>query len=169
MSSSGGQFPSGAAPRRGTTAKVKIAYISAAGVVAAALISGLFLYLSQGNSKDQKTTVSGGSAVVFNIPPAANPPAPPTFQPFRGAAFNLPSGQCAYVFSEPYVLSQDIIGSVCDGTTVYIYCTVETVQVGNSSIWDFIYYKTNWGTGGYIPDYYVYTGTNNAVEASCST
>ena len=168
MSDSGGQFPPGAAPRRGTSAKVKIAYITAAGVVAAALISGLFLYLSQGNSKDQKTTVSGGDAVVFNIPPASSPSPLPTFQPFRGAVFNLAAGQCAYVFSEPYALSQDIIGSVCDGTIVSIYCTVETVPVGGNSIWDLIYFKTSWGTGGYIPDYYVDTGTNNAVESSCS-
>jgi hypothetical protein len=59
--------------------------------------------------------------------------------------------------------------NLCTGTTVYIYCTAEAQQVGSSSVWDLIAYKTSWGNGGYIPDYYVYTGTNNAVEPSCST
>jgi hypothetical protein len=73
------------------------------------------------------------------------------------------------VYSEPYLESQDLIGTACTGVYVSVYCTAESVQVGGSSVWDLIYFKTNWGLSGYIPDYYVDTGTNNAVEPSCST
>ncbi|MGD0064678.1 MAG: hypothetical protein ABSB76_14690 [Streptosporangiaceae bacterium] len=156
----------GSGPGGRRSSKEKIAWIGAAAVVVAALVSGLFLYFSQGSAKASATSDNN---VVVNMPPAATPPATPTFQPFQATVYNLPAGQCANVYSEPYLLSQDFIGILCTGTTVYIYCTAEAQQVGSSSVWDLIAYKTSWGNGGYIPDYYVYTGTNNAVEPSCST
>jgi hypothetical protein len=100
---------------------------------------------------------------------------PPLLKPlplssfFEAQVFNLPSGQCAFVFSEPEVLYQDRLGCIYTGASVAIYCTVESQSVGNSTVWDEIYYPTDWGKTGYIPDYYVYTGTNNAVMASCVT
>ncbi len=169
MSSSGRQGSPGPAPNRGTSSKVKITYISTAGVVLAAVITGLSLYLSQGNNKSQPTTSANNSRVVVNVAPATAPPTTPSFRPYQGQVYDLPVGQCANVYSEPYVVSQDMIGTACPGANVSIYCTAETVEVGDSSVWDLIYFKTSWGSVGYIPDYYVYTGTNNAVEPSCST
>jgi hypothetical protein len=168
MGGPGGQFSPEPA-KRGSSSKVRVAYIGAIGVVVAALISGLSLYLSQSGNKNSQTTTMSNNHVVVNVHPAVTPPTTPAFQPFRGAIFHLPAGQCADVFSEPYILQQDVIGTVCTGVTVSIYCTVETTQVGDSSVWDLVYYKTNWGLGGYVPDYYVNTGTRNAVESSCST
>ena len=149
--------------------KVKIAYIGAIGVVVAALISGLFLYLSQGDSKDKPVAATSNSEVTVNVPPAVTPPAVPALKTFSASVFHLATGQCAYVFSEPQVLQDDKLGCVNPATPVSIYCTVESQLVGGSTVWDEIYYRTSWGTTGFIPDYYVYTGTNNAVMPSCVT
>src|SRR5258708_31822444 len=111
--------------KRGPGSKVKVAYIGAIGVVVAALISGLSLYLSQGSNKSQQMTTMSNNRVIVNVHPAVAPPPTPTFQPFRGAVFHLPLGQCADIFSEPYILQQDVIGTLCTGVTAYIYCTVE--------------------------------------------
>jgi hypothetical protein len=170
MGGPGRQVLPESARKRGPDSKVKVAYITAAGVIVAALISGLGLYLTRGDSKSSsQTTTMSNNHVVINEPPPVTPPPPPRFQPFHGTVTNLPLGQCADVFSEPYVMQQDVIGTLCTGAPADIYCTVETTPVGGSSVWDLIYFKTNWGTGGYIPDYYVNTGSYNAVEPSCST
>jgi hypothetical protein len=149
--------------------KVKIAYIGAIGVIVAALISGLFLYFSQGDSKDKQPSATSSSKVTVNVSPAVTPPAAPALKEFSASVFRLPAGQCAYVFSQPQVLQDDKLGCVSAATLVEIYCTVESQQVGDSTVWDEIYYRTSWGTTGFIPDYYVYTGTNNAVMPSCVT
>jgi len=149
--------------------KTKVAYIGMVGVIAAALITGVSLYLTQHNDKGKASTATSSSNVIVNVAPATAPPAPPTIKPFEASVYNLPYGQCAYVFSEPEVLQDDRLGCINATTSVYIYCTVESQTVGNSTVWDEIYYRTGWGTTGYIPDYYVYTGTNNAVMPSCVT
>jgi hypothetical protein len=149
--------------------KVKIAYIGAIGVILAALISGLFLYFSQDGGKDKPPATATNSKVTVNVRPAVTPPVTPTLKTFSASVFRLPTGQCAYVFSEPQVLQDDRLGCVNTATLVAIYCTVESQQVGDSTVWDEIYYRTSWGTTGFIPDYYVYTGTNNAVMPSCVT
>jgi len=155
--------------RQGTSSKIKIAYISAGGVVLAAVISAIAVLHSQSSNKNQPTTAVNNGDVVVNVAPATAPPTTPSLHPFQAQVWNLPAGQCANVYSEPYLESQDMIGTACTGVDVSVYCTAESVQVGGSSVWDLIYFKTSWGLSGYIPDYYVYTGTNNAVEPSCST
>ena len=147
--------------------KTKVAYIGLAGVVGAAIITGVFLLLSQHNGKSSAPTAT--SNTVVNVAPASAPPTAPALQPFRASVWNLPAGQCALVFSEPEALQEDRLGCVNATTFVAIYCTVESQSVGGSTVWDEIYYRTSWGTTGYIPDYYVYTGTNNAVMGSCVT
>jgi hypothetical protein len=147
--------------------KIKVAYIGLAGVIAAALISGVALYLTQHNDKSKASTATSSSRVTVNVAPAAAPPAPPALKTFEAPVFNLSNGQCAFVFSEPEVLQEDRLGCVYTNAPVYIYCTVESQSVGNSAVWDEIYYRTSWGTTGYIPDSYVYTGSNNAVMPSC--
>jgi len=149
--------------------KVKIAYIGAIGVIVAALISGLFLYFSQGDSKDKQPPATSNSKVTVNVRPAVTPPAVPAIRTFSASVFRLLAGQCAYVYSEPQTLQDDRLGCVYTATPVSIYCTVESQQVGDSTVWDEIYYRTSWGTTGFIPDYYVNTGTNNAVMPSCVT
>lgn len=150
----------------GTT---KAAYIGLVGVIGAALISGVFLYLSQHNSKSKASTATSSSRVTVDVAPVAAPPTPPVIRTFKAPVYNLPNGQCAFVFSQPKTLQDDRLGCIYAATSVYIYCTVESQSVGNSTVWDEIYYRTSWGTTGYIPDYYVYTGTNNAVMPSCVT
>jgi hypothetical protein len=93
----------------------------------------------------------------------------PAIKTFGASVFHLLAGQCAYVYSEPQTLQDDTLGCVYTATPVAIYCTVESQQVGDSTVWDEIYYRTSWGTTGFIPDYYVNTGTNNAVMPSCVT
>ena len=149
--------------------KVKIAYIGAIGVIVAALISGLFLYFSQGDSKDKQPPATSNSKVTVNVRPAVTPPAVPAFQPFSASVFHLLAGQCAYVYSVPQSLQDDTLGCVYTATPVSIYCTVESQQVGDSMVWDEIYYKTSWGPTGFIPDYYVNTGPRTAVLPSCVT
>ena len=147
--------------------KTKVAYIGLAGVIGAALISGGVVLLTQHNDKSEASTVTSSSRVIVNVAPAAPPPTPPAIKTFEAPVYDLSSGQCAFVFSEPEVLQQDRLGCIYATTSVYIYCTVESQSVGNSAVWDEIYYRTSWGTTGYIPDYYVYTGSNNAVMPSC--
>lgn len=168
MGGRAGQTLPGSGPKPGTSDKVKIAYISMVGVIVAALISGLFLYLSN-RGHSQPSTATSNNKVIVNISPSVAPPPTPSFKPFGAPVFDLPLGRCAFVFSEPQLLSEDRLGCVDANTYVYIYCTVESTQVGNSTVWDEIYYRTAWGTTGYIPDYYVDTGTNNAVMSSCVT
>jgi|SRR5579859_517649 len=157
--------------KESSRAGTKIAYISAAGVVIAALVTGLFLLLSGRDSKTPSAPAAVSNAkVIISVPPAIPPPAAPAASPFValvGAA--LQPGNCAYVFSEPKLFTEDRLGCVDIGIRVAIYCTVESTMVYNSTVWDEIYYRTDWGTTGYIPDAYVYTGTNNAVMPSCVT
>lgn len=51
---------------------------------------------------------------------------------------NLQPGRRADVFSEPYVMRQDVIGTLCTGASPYIYCAVETTPVQGSSARDLI-------------------------------
>ncbi|WP_139488067.1 peptidoglycan DD-metalloendopeptidase family protein [Brevibacillus dissolubilis] len=58
------------------------------------------------------------------------------------------------------------VGSLADGTKVTIYCQTRGTSVtgtyGTSDIWDRI------GTGQYIADAYVYTGSDGLVAPSCN-
>jgi hypothetical protein len=141
------------------------------GVIVAALISGVFLLLAHGSGNGKQSAPTSNSKVNINIPPtpALRPSATPSTKAFSARTANLQTGQCAYVFAEPRLLGDAKLGCVNAGTTVEIYCTVESQPVGTSqdTVWDVIYYRTDWGTIGYIPDYYVNTGTNNAVRPSC--
>jgi hypothetical protein len=159
--------PVAPASKKGPSDKVRIAYISAAGVIVAAIISGIFLVLSRGGGTPV-SPITSNNKVVVNVSPPVAPPTTPAFRPFT-AYVSIPAGDCAYVFSEPRLLQQDILGCINPNTTVEIYCTAESATVNNSSVWDLIYYRTSWGVAGYIPDAYVYTGTNNAVMPSCVT
>lgn len=162
------QNQQGSAHKSGPSDKLKAAYITAGATVAVAAITGAFaLFSHRGDNSSPPST--GNTKVIIKVAPAASPPAPPAAQPVTAPVYNLVPGRCAYVFSEPKLLDEDRLGCVTAQTTVYIYCTVESDTVGNSTVWDEIYYKTNWGTTGYIPDYYVYTGTSNAVKPSCVT
>jgi hypothetical protein len=149
--------------------KTKVAYIGLAGVVAAALITGVSLYLSNHNDNSKASAATSSSRVIVNVAPASAPPTTPAVAPFEASIGNLPLGQCAFVFSQPQALQEDRLGCVYLTTSVRIYCTVESQMVGGSTVWDEIYYRTDWGTAGYIPDYYVITGSQNAVMPSCVT
>ncbi len=151
----------------GTSNNVKVAWITTAGVIVAAVLSLVGVYLTRSSPATPAT--NNRNDVIVNITPAAPPPTKPAFTPAMAPVGNLPSGQCARVFSEPQLLQQDILGCVDSGIEVSIYCTVESTSVNGDSVWDLIYYRTSWGVTGYIPDYYVITGTNNAVMSSCVT
>jgi len=162
-----GQAPPGSAPKPGRSDKLKVAYIGMTGVIVAALISGMFLYFSQDDHKSKPPIATSNSKVIINAPPAISPPAQPALTTFEASVFNLLYGQCAFVFSEPKLLQDDRLGCIYATTSVEIYCTVESQWVADSTVWDEIYYRTDWGTTGYIPDYYVNTGSQNAVMPSC--
>jgi hypothetical protein len=61
--------------------------------------------------------------------------------------------------------SYSIVGSLSDGTSVKISCqttgTSVTGTYGTSNIWDKI------GTGRYVPDAYIYTGSDGRVAPNC--
>jgi len=152
-----------------TSSKVKVAWITTAGVIVAALVSVVGVYLTRSNPAPPQTSTSNRNDVIVNVSPAAAPTTKPTLTPVTAPVGNLPSGRCADVFSEPQILQQDILGCVDSGVDVSIYCTVESGSVNGDSVWDLIYYRTSWGVTGYIPDSYVVTGTDNAVMASCVT
>jgi hypothetical protein len=70
-----------------------------------------------------------------------------------------------YVYEQP-TPSSSVVAEVADGATINILCTAQGDVVTNpdtgqsSSLWD--------GTSeGYIPDVFVYTGTNQATMGSC--
>jgi hypothetical protein len=151
----------------GSSSKVKVAWITSGGVVAAAALSLLGLYLTR--SSPAPAAANNSSKVIVNVAPAVAPAPKPTFTPAQALVGNLPSGDCAEVFSEPLILQQDIEGCVDPGINVYIFCTVESTTVSGDSVWDLIYYPTAWGRTGYVADYYVMTGTDNAVMSSCVT
>ncbi|WP_407701280.1 SH3 domain-containing protein [Tumebacillus algifaecis] len=62
--------------------------------------------------------------------------------------------------------SYSIVGSVANGAQVTIYCqtygTTVTGTYGTSNIWNRI------GTGQYISDTYVYTGSDGLVAPLCN-
>lgn len=151
------------------SSKTKIAWITTAGVIGAALISAVAVYLTRPGPAPAPMGTSNSNNVIVNVSPAAAPPTQPAFTPARAPVGNVPAGQCAYVFSEPLVLQQDVLGCVDPGTELSIYCTVESTSVNGDSVWDEIYYRTTWGVAGYIPDTYVITGTDNAIMPSCVT
>jgi hypothetical protein len=153
--------------RPGTSSKVKVAWITTAGVIVAALLTLVGVYLTR--SSPAPTPTSNRNDVIVNVSPAAAPATKPAFTPATAPVGNLPSGRCADVFSEPQILQQDILGCIDSGVDVSIYCTVESTSVDGDSVWDLIYYHTSWGVTGYIPDYYVITGSDNAVMSSCVT
>jgi hypothetical protein len=70
-----------------------------------------------------------------------------------------------YVYEQP-TPSSTVVGQLADGSAINIICTAQGDVVTNpdtgqsSSLWD--------STGeGYIPDVFVYTGTNQATIGSC--
>jgi len=142
---------------------MKIAYIGAGGAIAAALITGAVMIFSS----PTPAPPTSNTKVIVRVAPSAAPPSAPATRTLQAPVTNLASGQCAYVFSEPKLLDEDRLGCVYENTTVYIYCTVESQTVVNSTVWDEIYFRTAWGTTGYVPDYYVNTGTTNAAMPSC--
>jgi uncharacterized protein YraI len=76
------------------------------------------------------------------------------------------SGASVNVRSAPHT-SASIVGTKANGATVTITCQTHgdtvTGKYGTSDIWDKI------GSGGYISDTYVYTGSDGTVAPACGT
>lgn len=77
---------------------------------------------------------------------------------------NCPGGCSVNARSGPST-GYGVVGSLADGTTVSISCAARgewiTGQYGDTNLWDYI------GSGRYISDALVYTGTNNPVAGDC--
>jgi uncharacterized protein YraI len=77
---------------------------------------------------------------------------------------NCPGGCSANARSGPST-GYGVIGSLANGTPVNIYCTARGEwirgQYGDTNLWD------NIGSGRYVSDALVYTGTNNPVAGDC--
>jgi len=116
---------------------------------------------------------SSASAATIPATPAdttsAIPASPSSTDPSSVLATGVvqaPQGYNAIpVYNQPY-LSSSVVADVADGTTVDILCTAQGDVVTNSdsgqssSLWD--------GTSdGFIPDVYIYTGTDQATMGSC--
>lgn len=102
----------------------------------------LALYWGSKNYTSQNTcTSTGGSTGTVNT---------------SGADLNVRSGPST---------SYSIVGSVSDGQKVTIVCQVKgqsiTGTYGTTSLWDKL------GSGGYISDAYVYTGSDGQVAPTC--
>ena len=63
--------------------KTKVAYIGLVGVIAAAVITGVSLYLSNHNGKSDAVTATNNT--VVNVAPASAPPTKPSFEPFEAS------------------------------------------------------------------------------------
>lgn len=118
------------------------------------------------------------------IPSTPNPPPPPTpiaattsatpASPSPSDTSNVlatgiiqvPQGYSTIYVHEQPSLSSPAVAEVADGATIDILCTAQGDVVTDSdsgqssSLWDAT-------SDGYIPDVYVYTGTNQATMGSC--
>ena len=105
------------------------------------------------------------AAVVTTV--ASPSPSPTDTSPeiATGIIYAPPGYSTIYVYSEPSP-SSSVVASVADGITIGILCTSQGDVVTNedtsqsSSLWD----RTS---EGFIPDVYVYTGTDQATMTNC--
>jgi hypothetical protein len=124
-------------------AAIVAAVIGAAGAIAAAVI-----------------TSHGGSSSTSSSTP--NPS--PTYE--AGVIQTVNNEQYDYLYSAPTPnLLTDRVGEMSNGTNVQIICTVEGPAVANGdTLWDKVVYNSG---SAYISDYYVYTGSNQALMPAC--
>lgn len=122
-------------------AAVTGAVISAAGAIAAALIT------------------------IHSTSHSSHSPTPsPTY---ASGTIQVPQGNvAAYTYSIPTAnLTIDRIGELSQGTVVQIICTVQGAAVGNGdTLWDKIVFNSG---SAYISDIFVFTGTNQPVMPAC--
>jgi hypothetical protein len=118
-------------------------------------------------------SILGSVYGLATTPAAATTPVTPANSPSSGGSNVLATGtiqvpqgySTVYVYQVPS-LSSSVVAEVADGATIDILCTAQGNVVTNSgtgqssSLWD----RTS---DGYIPDVYVYTGTNQSTMGSC--
>jgi len=117
------------------------------GIVAPVLAGLLIWYLTGNNSP-------------FHHPNPTPTPSPTTSTSQSWGRVEVPQGYGSlYVHTAPS-LSASTVAALAGGAAVQIQCTTQGEAVGGSSLWDWI------GTG-YVPDAYIYTGTNQPTMPSC--
>ena len=128
---------------KSTNAVIVAAVIGAAGAIAAAII-----------------TSHGGSSSGSGSTPT------PSATDIAGVIQTVNNEQYDYLYSVPTSnLLTDRVGEISNGTSVQIICTVQGPAVANGdTLWDKVVYNSG---SAYISDFYVYTGSNQAVMPAC--
>lgn len=142
-----------------TKAAIGAAVVTAAGGIVAAIIT------IHGHGTPTPTPTPAPTSSPVPVATSSAIPGP-TQTPEAGTIQTVPGETFDYVYSEPTGdLVADRVGEVSNGTNVNIICTVQGPAVASGdTLWDKIAYNSG---SAYISDYYVYTGTNQAVMPSC--
>jgi hypothetical protein len=118
---------------------------------------------SNGGSSSPTPTASPADTTSST---SSSPPTTDTSNQIATGIVMAPQGDTAlYVFEQPSPSSPHV-AEIADGTTIGILCTAQGDVVTNpetgesSSLWDST-------SEGFVPDVYVYTGTNQATTGSC--
>jgi hypothetical protein len=127
----------------------------------------LFIALIGMSSQSQQPSANNTTAPVNTTSVApVNSSQSETSDTLATGTITVPQGYSTVYVYQQALLSSPVVAEVANGATVDILCTTQGDVVTNSgsgessSLWD--------GTSdGYIPDVYVYTGTNQPTMGSC--
>ena len=130
--------------RKSANAGIAAAVIGAAGVIIAAVISSHH----DGSSSSSSSTPGPSPTYVTGVIQTVN------------------NEQYDYLYSVPTPnLLVDRVGEMSNGTNVQIICTVQGPAVASGdTLWDKVVYNSG---SAYISDFYVYTGSAQAVMSAC--
>jgi hypothetical protein len=123
--------------------------------------------MSSGGTAGQSPSLPSPSLPSPSLPPTAS--LPPS-SPAPGYIEAGGNGGYAYVFEQPSLASR-VVATIPQGTVVYIICTrwgdvVLSPDGRSSEVWDYIS-PTDVAPGGYVPDAWVYTGTDERTRPEC--
>jgi hypothetical protein len=165
---SGSFMPGVGMPRVGNW--VRLPCFSTGALLVLVAIGLGFGYNSNTPSQPQSPAPAAATTAAVPADTASAAPASPspsdTSNVLAAGTIQAPQGYSTiYVYEQPS-LSSSVVAEIADGTTIDILCTAQGDVVTNSdsgqssSLWD--------GTSeGFIPDVYVYTGTDQATMGSC--
>jgi len=156
-------------PRRSRMLRT-VGALSAAGVIT---IGSLVVYQSTRPDAPLATApepATDSTADATSAPPAATDSSTPSSSPIIPYIDAGGSGRYVYVLDSPS-LTATVVGTLPDGTEVVIICTtrgevVHSPHGVDSDLWDYID-STDGMRGGYVPNSWVNTGTDQPTGPSC--
>ena len=111
------------------------------GIIAPVIAGLLIWYLTGNNSPFHHTTTTTNTSQSYGT-------------------VEVPAGLTSLYAHTAPSLNASTVAALANGATVQIRCTTQGEAVGGSSLWD-------WTGTGYVPDAYIYTGTDQPTMPTC--